>query len=544
MTHKSQGDWVSVETALENISAASDALGARKLEVVILGAGMAGLAAGYELATRGHKVTIYEGSERVGGRVSTHRWSSGAHAERGAMRVPDTHDYTEHFTGVAGLLDQRLLFSNENLGFDISGKPARKPEDYVQLDRLTTAEREAAEKDGPAGILESYMNPLFVELDRDLALRRALVKGDFSDPRLKKLDEMSWESYLRVVCGASEHACDLMGRVLSLAVNWHWSLAAVLRDLLGERGFKRLWCIEGGMDRLPRELASRATKAGVVIHRGRKVEKITLAADGAGTVRFADGEVVEFERLLCTLPLPVIRAQGILDVSFPAEKRAAIDAYKYTISTKVLFHYKTGGNITAVGRYVSDQQLPGGFADPRAAAIRQAYPPPRQPYVPVSPAADGVLAAAEGEPDRGALRFYTGDAPGDEPALAGAADIGEAAPGALLAAYTHEEASRSYAGVSDPVVKERVLALLKRLVPDVKSPDDVKVVPWERNPWSLAAFAITTPGLLSKYFDALKQRSGNVYFAGEHVSILPGWIQGALESSLREVHRMLVDASS
>ena len=542
MTQRSQTDWVSVETALNNITAASDALGARKLQVVILGAGMAGLAAGYELAMRGHEVTIYEGSGRVGGRVSTQRWSSGAHAERGAMRVPDTHDYTEYYTGISGLLGQRLSFSNENLGFDVRGKSSRDPKDYIQWDKLTKDEDCWAKKNGPAGILEGYMKLLFVELDKDPAMRRALVAGDFSRPRLKALDQMSFESYLKVVCGASEHARDLMGRVLSLAVNWHWSLAAVVRDMLGERDLKQLWCIKGGMDRLPRELAILAMKAGAVIHTCHKVERITLAEDGIGTVRFASGTTVKFERLLCTLPLPVIHAQGILDGSFPAGKVAAIAAYKYTISTKVLFHYKAGGNITEVGRYVSDQQLQGGFADPSRAAIRQAYPPPRQEYVP-SPAADSALAAAEDEPVRGALRLYTGDPPCDASALAGAVHVDETAPSALLAAYTHEEASRSYADFDDPGVMPRVLALFKRLVPDVKPPDEAMVVRWERNPWSLAAFAITAPGLLSSYFAALKQRSGNVYFVGEYVSIAPGWIQGALESSLREVHRMLVDAN-
>lgn len=44
-------------------------------KVLILGAGMAGLSAAYELEQRGHTVRLLESSGRVGGRVFTHRFA-------------------------------------------------------------------------------------------------------------------------------------------------------------------------------------------------------------------------------------------------------------------------------------------------------------------------------------------------------------------------------------------------------------------------------------------------------------------------------------
>ena len=68
--------------------------GARK-QVVVLGAGMAGLVAAYELKRQGHDVVVLEAQNRVGGRVLTCReFAPGLYAEFGAMRIPRSHDLT------------------------------------------------------------------------------------------------------------------------------------------------------------------------------------------------------------------------------------------------------------------------------------------------------------------------------------------------------------------------------------------------------------------------------------------------------------------
>lgn len=65
-------------------------------KIIIIGAGMAGLSAGYELTQRGHDVTILEARSRPGGRVHTLRepFDDGLYAEAGAARVPENHDLT------------------------------------------------------------------------------------------------------------------------------------------------------------------------------------------------------------------------------------------------------------------------------------------------------------------------------------------------------------------------------------------------------------------------------------------------------------------
>jgi monoamine oxidase len=65
-------------------------------KVLVLGAGMAGLVAAYELIQLGHDVTVLEARTRPGGRVHTLRepFSDGLYAEEGAARIPDNHELT------------------------------------------------------------------------------------------------------------------------------------------------------------------------------------------------------------------------------------------------------------------------------------------------------------------------------------------------------------------------------------------------------------------------------------------------------------------
>src|SRR5574341_2254917 len=68
----------------------------RPKKVIVVGAGMAGLVAAYELLRAGHDPLILEAQQRVGGRVYTLRapFTHGLYAEVGAMRIPRAHALT------------------------------------------------------------------------------------------------------------------------------------------------------------------------------------------------------------------------------------------------------------------------------------------------------------------------------------------------------------------------------------------------------------------------------------------------------------------
>src|SRR2546428_2026618 len=74
-------------------------------KVMVIGAGLAGLSAGYELTQAGHDVAVLEARARPGGRVHTIRepFSDGLHAEAGALFIPNNHHLTLKYTNLFGL---------------------------------------------------------------------------------------------------------------------------------------------------------------------------------------------------------------------------------------------------------------------------------------------------------------------------------------------------------------------------------------------------------------------------------------------------------
>src|SRR5689334_7536531 len=72
--------------------------------IVVLGAGLAGLAASYECLKIGYRVVLLESQGRVGGRVLTYRgFGNGMHVELGAMRIPDVHKIVLHYINELGV---------------------------------------------------------------------------------------------------------------------------------------------------------------------------------------------------------------------------------------------------------------------------------------------------------------------------------------------------------------------------------------------------------------------------------------------------------
>src|SRR5439155_9421728 len=94
---------VSAEPAVAETQAPAAAGSAR--QVIVLGAGLAGLATAYELKKAGYAVAVIEARTRPGGRVLTYRdpFADGLYAEMGAEYVDATDEYDHRFCKELGL---------------------------------------------------------------------------------------------------------------------------------------------------------------------------------------------------------------------------------------------------------------------------------------------------------------------------------------------------------------------------------------------------------------------------------------------------------
>jgi len=278
---------------------------APKGNVLVLGAGLAGLAAGYELVFAGHEVTLVEARARPGGRVETLRepFSDGLYAEAGALFVPRSHELTRRYArrfGIAlepafPLLESRLYYFR---GERSSVNPAKR-------------------------LWERYVIGALAELDSHRDALDGLSAADFLRRRGASVDELALleAGYLGLFADGMESysALQLLER------------AAALQAAGGEER------IVGGSDRLAQAFAARLAGR---IRYATRVERIE-ADEKAVAVRVAhDGRVewLRAERVVCTLPFSVLRT---LEFSAPcsAAKARAIAELPYSPVTRVFLQF-------------------------------------------------------------------------------------------------------------------------------------------------------------------------------------------------------------
>ncbi|MDZ8222127.1 flavin monoamine oxidase family protein [Nostoc sp. ChiVER01] len=124
--------------------------------VIIVGAGLAGLTAAYELVRAGFDVQVFEARERVGGRVQTASLGAEQHGELGAEFVDDNHTALISYTTQFNLMLEPAFKFPDDLCYYIDGnlytqktltaqQQASLNDLYQQLDQLLKQQADPAQ---------------------------------------------------------------------------------------------------------------------------------------------------------------------------------------------------------------------------------------------------------------------------------------------------------------------------------------------------------------------------------------------------------------
>jgi len=293
------------------------------------------------------------------------------------------------------------------------------------------------------------------------------------------------------------------------------STMMLLRDALVSSGdgFDE---IVGGMDLLPSRLTARLEHTEIVtstavrgIQRRDGGVELHLERDGN---RFVD----EATRVLCTIPFSVLRQLDI-DGAFDRAKLRAIRRLGYMSSSKVLLHTRE--------RFWETRDGIVGGASQSDRIWRACYYP-----------SDNAIV--EQSPRPGQRRFNTMYGGYDGGRFIARDPEVSRRPGVLLASYTWGQDARRIGSLPREERRSTVMAELGRVHPALLEPgmvDDDASMFWDSDRWTAGSFCEPGPGDHTHLFADTISRDGVVHFAGEHASVDPGWIQGAIESALRAV---------
>lgn len=303
--------------------------GSNDADVIVIGAGLAGLCAAYELKNAGYAVTLLEARTTPGGRVRTVRapFAGDLYAEAGAALIHSTHAevmrYIRHFdlpleAMEAGTIQYYLVDGKRVSPYDPS---------IVWPYDLTPAEREL----GLAGLQMKYLMPLVEQLeDPDSDAWPAEVD--------LRHDDVTFTEMLRQQ-GASRGAI----RVIELGFENAWGDAGstsalfILKQMIYLAG-RNLYRIPGGNSQLAEAFAEALDAE---VRYGHPVVRIEQDEDGVQAVcsRRAGEVRVKGSHLICAVPFSVLDGITVAP-PFSYAKRTAIQELPYTGATRIYLQFQ------------------------------------------------------------------------------------------------------------------------------------------------------------------------------------------------------------
>lgn len=461
--------------------------------IVIVGGGIAGLNAALTLRDAGYASTIYEASNRIGGRMhsDTTSWTNGQVSEHCGELIDSTHKM------ILGLA-KRFNIAADDL---IAAEPRQSTETYYFLGQYY-----------PRTQANADFNAVWQAVKKDLNAAGYPTLYNYFNSAGAELDNLTIYDWIETRVPGGHRSP--MGQLLDVAYNIEYGGETNLQSslnliyLLGYqsapgnfRMFGRSderYRLAGGNEQLPRAIADVLPAAS--IQTGTSLTAITKNSNGTYDLDFRRGNVkfsMTADRVILALPFSILRNLDFSAAGFNGIKAVAIQQIGYGTNAKLHLQFKDR---------LWNQPGPWGISNGSSFS------------------------------DTGYQNTW---------------DVTRAQAGAtgILVDYTGGNIGASFTGdTSNPsVVQSYALQFLSQLQPvfpgiagrwNGRATLDTP----SRNPYLLGSYSYWKKGQYTTFAGAERERSGNCHFAGEHCSInFQGYMEGGAQEGARAANEILND---
>ncbi len=471
--------------------------------IIIIGAGLGGMTAAYELMQRGYEVQILEAQERAGGRNWSVRqgtevaeiggetqvcnFDEGHYANLGPWRIPYHHTSVLYYCRLFNVPLEFFVNYHESAFVyvegdhgPLSGRPIRVRELNSDMRGYTS---ELLAKCAQEGNLDGELAPENVEQLLDYLSDYAHLEDDYSftgynsggyrtDPGA--LDQPGEDRTPYPLEDLLPYAAEIMGEQ-----------ASYLGAVVGYDYQMPMFQPVGGMDQIGRAFAhileDRITYMAEVneIRQNTDGVRIVYRDRGTNETHEATGDYC-----ICNVPLPVL-----LNIAgdFSNEMRQAMRGVTYEPTGKMGIQFSRRF-------WETDEQIYGG-------------------------------STRTNIPEIGDISYPNYGFFGQK--------------GVLQAYYNFQ---RPAIRVSNLTPQERIELALEhgsKIHPQYRQFYENGIsVSWHRMPYALGGWAVYNDFTREQYYPTLIEPDGRIYLVGEHLSYLTGWMAGAIESAWKQIEKL------
>jgi monoamine oxidase len=457
--------------------------------IAVIGAGLAGLTCAYRLKQAGYAATVYEASDRVGGRCWTIRdgFQAGQIAEHGGELIDQGHTAVRRLAKEFGFTLDNLLAAELN-----------GTEEFFHFDGAPYSFHDATDD----------LKGIWQQLHRDVSAASYPTLYNLYTQRGWELDHMSITDYINAYVPASAKGYDVgpgmqskLGQLLDIAYNIEYGGECSVQSslnmlyLLAYSGQGQLrifgpsnekYHVNGGNDQIPQALSS---ALGSQIALGMELTAIEQNPDGTYSLAFRGQPKAAVDRVVLALPFSLLKSVNYAKANFGTLKDVAIQNLPMGTNSKLHLQFDTRhwNSLGNNGETFADTGYQNTWEVSRA-----------------QPGTEGILVN------------YTGGN-----------------VGATFGSGTPESRAAEFLAQIEPVLP----GITGTYIPGTATIDF-----WKAYPWTKGSYSFWKVGQYTAFSGVEKERRGKVHFCGEHTSQdFQGYLNGGVESGERVATEVLGD---